>query len=355
MQKLIALAVFCGLLAGCQEDEGDTTVRDDYTNHFSALPQQAIFPQDNQYSEAKAKLGEFLFWDPILSGNENVACASCHHPNFGWADGRKFSIGVDGVGLGPDRIGFAETPIHAPTVANTAFTGFQLNTDPDNFIAGPYFWDLRADSLETQSLGPIANAIEMRGEAVSEADIFPTIEARLANIQEYQALFSEAFPDEEQITMSLVAKALATYQRTLFAGNSRFDQFIAGDTSVFNAEEVAGLNKFIDAGCARCHNGPMLSDNLIHETQPVLQHSPAVRTPSLRNISATAPYMHTGERETLGSAISLYEGRDDLDVSLGDDDFGKLDAFLRTLNTPSLSRRIPERVPSGLPIGGDIN
>lgn len=354
MNKLATLAVICSILVGCQESEGDTTVRD-YSEHFSALPEVAAFPKDNPYSIEKAKLGEFLFWDPILSGAENVACASCHHPDFGWADGRAFSIGADGVGLGPDRFGFAQTPIHSPTVANTAFTGLENNTDLETFVAGPYFWDLRAASLEAQSLGPIANEIEMRGEHISPEDIFPLIESRLTSIQEYQALFQNAFPESPEITIDLVAKALATYQRTLTASNSRFDQFMAGDTTVFTSEEVAGLNTFIDAGCVRCHGGPMLSDNLIHESQPVLQGLPAVRTPSLRNVSTTAPYMHTGERDTLRSAIGIYEGRDDLELSFGDDHISRVEAFLRTLDTPELSKAVPAYVPSGLPIGGDIN
>lgn len=354
MKKIAALLFMSVSLIGCSDNGGGDVAPRDYSATFSSLPSEVPHPQDNPYSEAKERLGEFLFWDPVLSGGENVACASCHHPDFGWADGREFSIGVDGIGLGPDRYGSKVTPIHSPTIANTAFTGIDVNSDLNTFVAGPYFWDLRADSLEAQSLGPIANEIEMRGENYTEEEIFSVIEERLALYAEYQELFAQAFPESETITMDLVAKALATYQRTINGTNSRFDQFMNGDTTVFTNDEVAGLNTFIDAGCARCHKGPLLSDNLIHHDQPILENRAAVRTPSLRNVAATAPYMHTGERDTLRSAISIYEDRGDLDVNLGDDAFGRVEAFLRTLSTPNEPKRIPDYVPSGLPVGGDL-
>ena len=358
MKKITFVSVICCALSACGGDGGegsnDSVIRD-YSEHFSALPTTTPYPEYNIYSDTKATLGELLFWDPILSGGENVSCASCHHPDFGWADGRNFSIGVDGVGLGPERFGNANTPIHAPTVANTAFTGYQVNTDVENFVSGPYFWDLRAETLEEQSIGPIINAIEMRGEEISEDDIYPLIEARLSMINEYQVLFEQAFPNEESITIDSVAKALATYQRTITGKNSRFDQFMAGDETVFTEREIIGLNVFVDSGCARCHSGPMLADNLIHQDQPVLRDFDAVRTPSLRNISATAPYMHTGELTTLRDAIAEYEDRDDLDVDFDDDDIGVVEDFLKTLDTLDLTQKIPDSVPSGLPVGGDIH
>ena len=356
MKKTVLLSLLCSVLAGCGGSgaDGDTTARD-YSEFFTPLPSTIPFPENNPYSLAKEELGELLFWDPVLSGQQNVACASCHHPDFGWADGRNFSIGVDGVGLGPERYGEQLTPIHSPTVAFVAYSSLLLNQETDTFESGPYFWDLRAKTLEEQALGPIVNPIEMRGTDISEADIFGIIMQRLTQIDEYQALFQQAFPEEPAITMDNVAKALATYQRTLVGEPSRFDQFIAGDTGAFSNQEIAGINEFIDAGCARCHSGPMLSDNVIHTEQPVLEGRAAVRTPSLRNISATAPYMHTGERTSLRSAISIYEDRGDLDVDLDDDEIGVIEAFLRTLDTPNLKADMPEAVPSGLPVGGDIH
>ena len=127
MERHVALFVLISILclAGCEEPGAAGGTPDEpYTNFFTPLPQAAIFPADNAFSEEKRVLGEFLFWDPVLSGRMNVSCATCHHPDHAWADGRSVSIGVDGLGLGPSRSGTQETPFHSPTVLNVAFTGF---------------------------------------------------------------------------------------------------------------------------------------------------------------------------------------------------------------------------------------
>jgi len=357
MNKLLTLGSVLTIVLGCGgDDEGlndDSTIRD-YSSFFTPLPEQAIYPENNKYSKEKSDLGELLFWDPILSGNQNVACASCHHPEFGWADGREFSIGSDGIGLGPDRYGDEVTPIHSPTVMNVAFTGLTVNSDPDNFTSGPYFWDLRADTLEAQAIGPIKNKVEMLGYNFHQDEIMAEVINRLSANDEYVALFSGAFTDEEPINEENIAKALATFQRKITTSNSRFDKFLNGQTDVFTETEIIGLNTFIDGGCVTCHSGPMLADNLIREDEKVIESLDAVRTPSLRNITKTAPYMQDGSRDTLARAISIYEDRGDIGVSAGEDDFTDLEVFLRTLDT-SVYSHIPTRVPSGLPVGGDIN
>ena len=351
----IALLSALFILGGCEDDASlpsDSELRD-YSNIFSALPEQTIYPINNPYSHEKETLGELLFWDPILSGGQNVACASCHHPKFGWADGRAFSIGSDGIGLGPERYGSEITDIHSPSIMNMAFTGITIDTELNNFEPGPYFWDLRAKKLEEQASGPITNPVEMLGYHYDEQEFFPEIVNRLENVAEYVDLFKAAFEQENPINQKNIAKALATFQRKVVSTNSRFDQFLRGNTNVFSEQEVIGLNKFIDGGCADCHNGPMLSDNEISPNEKVLQELDAVRTPSLRNISKTAPYMQNGSRASLASAISIYEDRDDLGVSAGESDFDDIELFLLTLDTPVYSH-IPERVSSGLPVGGDI-
>lgn len=348
--------VVCGsLLAGCGDSSitNDAELRD-YSALFTTLPTASIYPDNNQYSEAKEQLGEMLFWDPILSGDQNVACASCHHPAFGWADGRDFSIGSDGLGLGPDRHGQEVTPVHSPTIMNTAFTGLLHSDFTDGFVSGGYFWDLRAETLEKQSLGPIANPVEMLGYNYSEAEIIPEIVARLSNNAEYVAMFEAAFGVRNAITSDNIANAIATFERKVISPQSRFDKFLRGETELFSEEEVIGLNTFIDGGCSRCHLGPMLSDNLVHVDDPIIEGLPAVRTPSLRNITKTAPYMHNGSQQTLRDAIAIYEDREDIDVAIGDGDFAELEAFLRTLTSETFYQSIPERVPSGLPVGGGI-
>ena len=236
---------------------------------------------------------------------------------------------------------------------NMAFTGITIDTELNNFEPGPYFWDLRTKTLEEQASGPITNPVEMLGYHYDEQEIFPEIVNRLENIAEYVDLFKAAFEQENPINQNNVAKGLATFQRKVMSTNSRFDQFLCGNINVFSAQEVIGLNKFIDGGCADCHNGPMLSDNEISPDEKILQELDAVRTPSLRNISKTAPYMQNGYRASLASAISIYEDRYDLGVSARAGDFDDIRLFLLTLDTPVYSH-IPERVPSGLPVGGDI-
>ncbi|MDJ0751559.1 MAG: cytochrome c peroxidase [Woeseiaceae bacterium] len=357
MESRVVVIVLMSIaaLVGCEEPgaSGAPPV-EPYTSFFTPLPEAAIFPETNPYSDEKRALGEFLFWDPILSGRMNVSCATCHHPNHGWADGRPFSIGVDGAGLGPGRRGNQETPFHSPSVLNVAFTGLR-QTDPDpGFVSGPYFWNLRASTLEDQAIDPIRSEVEMRSGDFLEEEIMPEIVLRLSLIPEYQSLFSAAFEDPDPISEENIARALATFQRTLISQRTRFDRFLAGDESALSAAEITGLNKFINGGCTNCHSGPMLADNLIDIAKPVQPDKPAVRTPTMRNVQLTAPYMHDGSRATLIDAIALYEDRDDLDVTLEDDDFGDIELFLNTLTDADFPRQVPDYVPSQLPVGGDI-
>ncbi len=343
------------ILAGCEEPGASGAApAEPYTSFFTPLPDAAIFPAENAFSEEKRVLGEFLFWDPILSGRMNVSCATCHHPDHGWADGRMFSIGVDGAGLGPGRRGALETPFHSPSVLNVAYTGLPETEPEPGFVSGGYFWNLRARTLEEQAVDPIKSEVEMRSSDFLEEEIMPEILLRLALIPEYQRLFNAAFDGPEPISEENIAKALVTYQRTLTTQPTRFDSFLAGDESALTGTEVTGLNKFINGGCTDCHSGPMLADNLIDASKPVQVDKPAVRTPSMRNVELTAPYMHDGSRPTLRDAIALYEERDDLDVTLADDDFGDIEAFLKTLTDDDFPRQVPAYVPSQLPVGGNI-
>ncbi|MEN7343518.1 MAG: cytochrome c peroxidase [Pseudomonadota bacterium] len=354
-RQIVMLLVGVFVLTGCEEEGASgATPEQPYTSFFTPIPETAVFPADNAFSEEKRVLGEFLFWDPILSGRMNVACASCHHPDHGWADGRSVSIGVDGQGLGPTRSGNRVTDFHSPSVLNVAFTGLQT-TDPSNtFVSGAYFWDLRAETLEAQAIEPIKSAIEMRSDDFSRDEIMPVVIDRLAAIPEYVVLFGSAFDEAAPINEDNIAKALATYQRTLITGPIGFDRFLAGDESALTAGQVIGLNKFINGGCTNCHSGPMLSDNLIDSARIVQAGKPAVRTPSLRNVAITAPYMHDGALATLRDAVAIYEDRDDLDVTLEDEDFGDIEQFLRALTDTGFERTIPSYVPSQLPVGGDI-
>jgi cytochrome c peroxidase len=357
--KLSLITLGCAVLIGCKNQnnmqegiENDTQVRN-YSSIFIPLSTEPLYPKNNPYNEVKEQLGELLYWDPILSGDQNTSCASCHHPDFGWADGRALSIGSDGIGLGPARNGFEVTPIHSPTIMNVAFTGVTNNETTDNFISGGYFWDLRANTLEEQALGPIKNPIEMLGYNISEQEIMAEIVMRLQAIPVYVELFELAFSVNDAINSENIAKAIATFERKIISPNTRFDRFLSGDLTALSPQEIIGLNKFIDGGCARCHMGPMLSDNLLHAGEAIIGEN-VVRTPSLRNISYTAPYMHDGSRSRLIDAIAAYEDREDIEVSIGDGDFNDIEAFLKTLNTDKFYQGKPDTVPSGLTVGGSI-
>lgn len=362
--KLSLVLISLSVVFGCNDDgiPADPQVRE-YSDLFAPLPTGSFYPSSNSFSVSKERLGELLFWDPILSGDQNVACASCHHPDFGWADGRGFSVGSDGLGLGPTRSGLQVTPLHAPTILNVSFTGIDVatasNSPQSDFVSGGYFWDLRADTLEEQALGPIHNPVEMLGYNVPVQEIMNEIVMRLQAIPEYVELFDLAFADNDavapaqSITPENIAKAIATFERKIISPATRFDEFMAGDTATFSQAEIIGLNKFIDGGCARCHSGPMLSDNQLRADEIVIGGR-AVRTPSLRNMAFTAPYMHDGSHVSLRDAIAAYEDRGDLQVTLDENDFGDIETFLRTLDTVNFYAQIPESVPSGLPVGGDI-
>lgn len=164
-------------------NDGDTAVA---AQSLAALPELAPDPADNPRSEAKVELGRLLFWDPVLSGGRDVACATCHHPDFAYADGRAMSVGVAGTGLGParrPRPGMAHiTGRSSMTVLNAGFAGISTNGALPDPRSAPMFWDNRTRSVEAQAKGPIQNLDEMRGPAFDEAAIFPEVEARLEAI-----------------------------------------------------------------------------------------------------------------------------------------------------------------------------
>lgn len=357
-------------------------------------------------SEARAELGRLLFWDPILSGHKDIACATCHHPDFAYADGRDLSRGTRGVGLGPARVDTSNGQIpvakrNSPTILNTAFNG--LDDDDDrrrarpfdgtvasvDQVSAPMFWDKRVRSLEAQALEPIKALEEMRGTAYREDAAVETVVLRLRGIAEYATLFQRAFGAGTPIDAPRLAQAIAAFERTLVAMDSPFDRFRAGDRNALTPQQQRGLETFDEVGCDRCHDGVMFSDFDLN-AEGVREHpllpEPDVgdgrfrfRTPSLRNVALTAPYMHNGTLTTLEDVLRYYDNgrsenpnvssaggrrRDDglarLDRNfLRVDDMSKREmqdiiAFLESLTDSSFDRTIPARVPSGLPPGGLI-
>ncbi|NND31079.1 MAG: cytochrome-c peroxidase [Saprospiraceae bacterium] len=391
---LISLVAFCLffiiLILGCNDDKRVSESKSHDTDRLSkiyALPISVISPPGNQMTEAKVKLGRLLFFDPILSGEKDVACATCHHPSNGFAESRDLSIGVNGSGFGgnrafkePNQIPFVKRNAH--TVLNTAYNGIDLSAkyDPEE---APMFWDDRVKSLEGQALEPLKALEEMRGMRYSESEILDVVVARLQEIGEYEQLFSLAFPtDPEPVSIDNLAKAIAAYERTLVSNNSRFDAFKRGDENALSEAEKEGMQTFLDVGCAKCHNGPMFSDYQMHvlgvpdnpklaERDLGFELTNAFRTASLRNLRFTFPFMHNGSMKSIKEILEFYEdianGKsrnphipiEDIDplarsLKLKVKDFGPITNFLLSLNDDNFDQSIPETVPSKLPVGGEV-
>jgi cytochrome c peroxidase len=320
-----------------------------------AVPEQPLAPIDNPITDEKRELGFLLFWDPILSGNRDVACASCHDPKFAYADGRARAIGTGG----------AEVARNTPTVLHTAWNGLRGETTPRPEDA-PMFWDSRERSLESQAKGPLHAEPEMRGK-LTNAEVSSELARRLAAIPEYAARFTAAFGSND-ITEDRIAMAIATFERTLTGGTSPFDRFMRGDEKALTISEKRGLTAFFSAGCANCHGGPMFSDFTPHALGAGTAHHGVVdqgdgqgrfRTPSLRNVTKTAPYMHDGSLATLDDVYDFYNHIDrDRDPLLADvsrvtgSERRDLTAFLATLADGVIDERVPTSVPSGLAVGG---
>lgn len=256
------------------------------------------WPEDNPYSEKKAELGRYLFFDKRLSGDGTVSCATCHDPSKGWTDQLPVSTGIGGN----------KGTRNAQTCINSAYWK-QL------------FWDGRAPSLEEQCKGPLANPVEM---ALSDDPhvAYKNCHQRLFSIKGYRAMFKEAFGSED-FTIDQVAQAIATYERTILSGNSKFDQYIMGDKTALNEEQIQGMKLFNRKNCATCHFGLTFSDNKFNnigvgmdKPNPDLgryniTHDPkdwgAFRTPGLRDVFDSPPYMHDGSIKTLEEVIDYYD------------------------------------------------
>lgn len=329
-------------------------------------------------------LGKLLFYDPILSGKKDVACATCHHPDFAYADGRDLSIGVDGIGIGPNRqlLSSSLTKRKSQTILNTAFNGMDENGKYDSTNA-PMFWDSRVKSLEEQALIPIKSSVEMRADAYPEGVAIDSVLARLRNIKEYQTLFTTIFGVQQQPITSLnLAKALAAFERSLTAMNASYDRYMRGETSAMTDLQIQGLSFFQINGCGRCHNGNMFSDYKLHvlsvpdnpkasESDNGSNGTYAFRTMSLRNVKLTAPYMHSGMFKTLDEVFDFYNlilnsksqnpnvpnaKIDPLATVLRPNNTSRtaIKAFIEALTDEKFDRSIPKTVPSGLNVGGNI-
>lgn len=251
-------------------------------------------PSDNPMTAEKVELGKLLYFDPRLSVNGTVSCATCHNPQKGFTDQEVFSSGMNGQK--GDR--------NAPTVINSAFSYLQ-------------FWDGRAPSLEEQAKGPMENPVEM-------AHTLDGAVKQIAAIPGYKPYFVAAFGSEE-VNIDRITKAIATFERTVLSGNSAWDRYVyGGEKNALSESAQRGLALFEGkADCTKCHVGFNLTDNLFHnlgvgmnKPKPDLgrfkvtgkeSDKGAFKTPMLRDLQKTAPYMHDGGTATLEEVIDLYD------------------------------------------------
>jgi cytochrome c peroxidase len=311
-------------------------------------------PHRDGFTPEQIDLGRYLFFDPVLSGNGTMSCASCHHPDKGFSDGRERSLGMNGQDVGRA----------APTLWNVAFLK-------------RFFWDARADSLEAQIQGPLYSAKEM---ANNPEDLLRT----LNGIPEYRRLFRQAFPRaaDESIRLDEIYISIAAFEASLISLNSRYDRYAQGYHAALSEREIEGLNVFRSfvARCAECHTPPLFTNQQIAVLgtpepdgraldvgaeatfgEPRLKGG--FKVPTLRNIAQTAPYMHSGRFKSLRETVAFYTGGRGhavpegvemqihwhiWDPDLTDDELDRLVDFLRTLTDETFKPPVPRRVPSGL-------
>ncbi|BAO81265.1 cytochrome c peroxidase [Serpentinimonas raichei] len=282
----------------------------------------------------KANLGKMMFFEPRLSRSGFISCNSCHNVSRGGSDNLRVSIG--------DR--WQAGTLNSPTVFNAALNIAQ-------------FWDGRAATLQAQAGGPIANPVEMAFTHELAIDM-------LESIPEYVRQFRLVF-GQERITMEQVTATLAEFQKTLLTPNSRFDQWLLGDTTALNANELAGYRLFNQAGCMACHNGVNLGGNAFQKMGVVepyhsLAGASAVgraavtgkdadrfnfKVPTLRNVDMTYPYFHDGAANTLTEAVDVM-GRLQLGRRFSDQENAQIVAFLKTLTGDQPAFTIPHLPPS---------
>ncbi len=341
-------------------EAGTCVLRTQYDNYDSVQGAglggtQTSLPQHRDgFTPQQIDLGRYLFFDPVLSRDGSIACASCHNPQRSFSDSLPRSIGMSGQ----------EVARAAPTLWNVAF----LNK---------FFWDARASTLEQQMQGPLF--------AVNEMGNTPAgLLATLNGIPAYQSLFQQAYPQRQggQILLDEVYQSLAAFQASLISLNSRYDRYAHGYHAALSAHEIEGLNVFRSfvARCAECHTPPLFTNQQVavigapepegrsidigaEQTFNAPKLKAGFKVPTLRNIDRTAPYMHSGKFDNLHAVAEFYNGGRghavpegvDLQLhwhisspNLSDNELNLLVDFLGTLTDESLTPQIPQQLPSGL-------
>ncbi|MFW5444144.1 MAG: cytochrome-c peroxidase [Methylococcaceae bacterium] len=290
------IAISTGIFSACStnlvsEQGSDHSVE----LHKWLLPDTPPFPKDNEPTKARVELGKMLFFDPRISRDQNMSCATCHNPSLGWSDGL-----AKGRGFKSTMLGRA-----SPSIVNTAYNTIQM-------------WDGRKKDLEDQAMGPLEAGVEMNTN-------FETFFTWIRNNDGYVTAYEKAYPGLG-ITKETTAKAIASFERTVISNNSPFDQWIKGDSSAMTEQQVRGFNLFKDenkANCAVCHDAPNFTDNGMHniglasfgdkkpdlgrfDQKPLRLMKGAFKTPTLRDVALSAPYFHDGSARTLMQVVEHY-------------------------------------------------
>jgi cytochrome c peroxidase len=303
------------------------------------LPKAVPHPEGNAPTAERVELGRQLFFDNRLSGDGNMSCASCHSPMYGWSDGLPTARGAKSQVLGRAT----------PTVINTAYNSIQM-------------WDGRKKTLEDQAMGPMEANVEMNTD-------MNKLFAFLNGNEGYRAAFAKAYPGEP-INADTVAKAIASFERTVVSNDSPFDRWVAGQKDAMTPEQVAGFRLFVDpakGNCAACHSGPNFTDNSFHNLglesfgkenpdmgryaiRPVAVLKGAFKTPTVREAANTAPYFHDGSAATLDEVMTHYVKGGEVQANLSKDmkkltlskaEVQQIISFMDALSTPPKPFEMP--------------
>jgi len=293
--RWILLAVVCSIVVSCQTDATEPAAT------YPVIPANmppVPYPSDNPITQQKAELGRRLFFDGRLSSSGTISCSSCHHQDKAFSDApNQISVGIEGN----------QGERNAPMIVNAGYRKI-------------FFWDGRAASLEDQAMAAFTNPIEMNADTIAVAELMRSAE--------YREQWVSAFGDTT-ITMHRTMQAIATFERTLNSANSRYDRFVRGDTAALNQQERLGMRLFFSdrTKCSACHGGQDFTDDQFHNVglfhhyfdrgRFVITGNPEdegkFKTPTLRNIALTPPYMATGDAETgllntLEEVVEHYNG-----------------------------------------------
>lgn len=294
IRHALLILIMIGLTVGCANETAPASKEPSVIPaHLPPVP----FPATNPYSAAKAELGRYLFYDVRLSSEGTIACASCHRQEVAFSDApNQVSKGVHG----------SRGQRNSPMIVNAAYNPFQ-------------FWDGRASTLEEQAMGAFMNSIEMAADTIAVGSLLRS--------DAYREMWKRSFQDTT-VTMARAMQAIATFVRTLVSANSPYDRYLQGDAHAMTDEQLRGMRLFFSerTKCASCHNGPNLTNNLFQNIGLFSHYFDTGRyrvtgdpkdealfkTPTLRNVELTPPYMAGGDSEegelmTLEQVVEHYD------------------------------------------------